>query len=355
MTGHCFTKADNARLTFRVFASAAPPGNDNVTNVTYPHWPATNYSASRAVLTTSTYSEPGHGRELFVWANRRNFGDGNFNRKPNDAPGGGIESSEGYECRATFTSIGLANAATRISLRYILGIDYSGIVASHPNLTVYTFAEWNDPARRDAIFDEVSVHGGVAYKTGRNIVLLMEPMDASKLTGVKIDYEPQDNRTSAQTDAILALLLKDIHGAGKEAFLLVNPYNQPGAVKSGITVDGLAAVLESWDWLTLWLHTENVAGSIRAAYDAQVAMLPDNMTAEQWAKIVLRFELGGDPDAADPGTTLEDAAWVYAKLTEPGDRHPAALQLHRSLAEAGGVCDSYTNQKIALAVFGGTP
>ncbi len=79
------------------------------------------------------------------------------------------------------------------------------------------------------------------------------------------------------------------------------------------------------------------------------------MTAAEWSRIVLRFQLGGDPDAPDPGTTLADAAWVHAKLTEPGDLHPAALQFHRSGAVAGGVCDSYTNQKIELAAYGGTP
>lgn len=352
MAGHCFSRADVARLTFRVFVNAAPPASDMVTNETFPHWPATDFSSALAALGTSTYSEPGHGRSPFVWANRRNFGGTGFNFKPNDLPGKKVTTADGKECRSTFTTIGLANAATRVQVRHILGLGWGDILAEHPGLTaVVPYADWQTfPGVFDRDYTNTQWGVTTTYRVCQDVVLLHPHDRPSAYTGVELDYEPQDGRTETTTASCLHLIRGDIHAAGKDAFLLVNPYNAPGAAKSAITPAVLAGVLTEWDWLALWLHSDNPVGGVAAAYDAQRAMLPATMTAADWSRIVLRFELGGDPDAADPGTTLEDAAWVHAKLTEPGGLHPAALQLHRSGAEVGGVCASYTNQKIALAV-----
>lgn len=359
---NCFTKEDNLSLTFPVFVNAPPPNNDNVTNETYPHWPAKHYASAQKSLTTSTYSEAGHKRDAFVWSNRKNYGGSGFNYKPNDLPGTRITidgTPTGLECRTVFSTVGLANIATRIQVRHIIGLDYSDLIT--PELgTPIPYAEWNESAdlvARAALFNEsfANTQWGVTttYAVAKDKILLHPHNDPSKIDGVELDYEVQDGRSETVTGSFTSLIAADIHRTGKEAFLIVNPYNASGAIKSAITPANLATFLSKWDYLTLWLHSDNVAGTVEAAYDEQRAMLPATMTDEQWAKIVLFFELGGDLDSEDPGTTMEDADFVRAKMTEPGLQHPrGGVHFHRSKAPAGGDCSLFNNQKIRRIISG---
>lgn len=354
---NCFSKSDALALTFPVFVNASPPGNDNVTEDTYPHWPANHYSGASSTLTGGTYTQTGHKRIAFVWANRKNYGSATFNKKPNPLPMSAIYVN-GNECRTTFTTVGLANAATRIQIRQLLGIDYSSILLDHPTLgTPVPFTTWfeSTDTERAALFPDVFSHtqGGVTtnYAVSTDKVMLLPPMVLSKLDGVELDYEVQDLRSESTTDSFTGLIANDIQSVDKEAMLLVNPYNAQGAAWSGITEANLAVFLAEWDWLTMWLHSDNPAGTVEAAYNEQRDMLPATMTDAEWAKIILRFELGLE-DGPDPGTTIEDAQFVRDKLTESGNQHPSGVQFHRSQAPAGGACTSLNNQKIELICFG---
>lgn len=361
---HCFAKSsiDEIPPGMRVMVNAAPPANDLVTNETYPYWPATDYSSAQAALGSSTYSKLDHKRDYFVFANRRNQGStaGNPNYKPNDSAGRTIHL-DSKECRPCFTTIGNANAATRIQIRHILGLDWQSIAASNPQLEVLLYSDWNtdDLVRRAQIFTQDFVHtnggGSTTYRVCWDKVLLHphDPDNLPKITGVELDYECQDGRSEATTASFTNLIRYDVKVlADMKAIFLVNPYNSPGAAKSGLTQANLATIFNDWDHVSIWLHVDNPDGSIPASYATQVGMLPTLNTAAKWKKLMIRFELGQDPTGNDPGTTLEDATWLHNKLTEAGDLHPSFVQFHRNGAPVGGACSTYTNSKIRRVVFG---
>ena len=344
----CFSEADNARLGgVRVF-QLAPPPRSAAAAAQWRYWPCTD-AATQQDLNASTWA----GGRLWqsVWANRRNDAR-SWNRKPNPI-GSPRVFVDGLECRATFTSIRRANAATRTQVRWILGMEQDDYLRPWLNRSgmsrgdVITAEQLrSDPAR---YCDRTVTHQGVSYRVMTDKVVLApsrltEGTNADVRTGIFLDYECQDSRDPIATLRFLTAVADDCHSVGKQLFVLTNPLNAPSQPHTGFDASTARQVLDQVDHLSIWLWSNNRERSIPASYLAQISML-GRLGPADYDKLVLALELGV------PGTTLEDARWVYDQLHSPGPG-PSKLMFWRHQAEQGGPCDELTNQKIAAACFG---
>jgi len=357
---NCFlkTSVDNLPTGLRVIHNSAPPAND-VVDATYPSWPATVFTSSADTLAPSSYSKPGHERWAFVWANRRNYGG--WNTKPNDLPGDMVTLG-GKECRSTFTTVGMANAATRIQVRAILGLPTQPVLDNNPGLTAvvpYVNAEGTGWSQSPAqYFTADFVHSTGTYRVCENVVLLhphVFPDGDERFVGITLDYECQDSRAESTTASFLHVIQYDCSLAQKKAHLLTNPFDAPSQAYTKVTEANLQTIFAEWDYVGVWLWSDNIEDSISASYATQIGMLPDLTTAADWAKVVIYFELGPESSAPNPGTTIADAWWVRKKLTAAGDLHPTSVQFWRNGAPSGDPCSSDKNRKISIVCFGTDP
>lgn len=355
---HYFTKNDNKRLDgVKVFQNAAPPRTDDLADQS-AYWPATDFAtANTKGVHESTWS--GGRSWYFQWANRRNYGEESWNRKPNPLPSPAIrmgkDSAGGdIECRLTYTSISRANAATRAQIRYVLGmsrnqsmkpwLDVPG--TSTKDFVTEEALRANPTAYCKKPFSWSGWQGDTNYMVMTDKVLLpgLRMTKAYKKAGILLDYEVQDSRSPATTEAFIRSVADDVHSKGKKLFLYSNPLNAPTQKHTNLTEKNLPRILDAVDYLGVALWSGNREGSIPASYDNQVRML-GKMQKGEYKKLVLVFELGS------PGTTLDDARWVYSKLHDKDERHPSTIMFWRNGAVQGEAGSTLTNQKMALALF----
>lgn len=342
-----FTKASNADLAgLRVFQQAPPPADDTI-DATYPYWPVTDAATSQN-FATSTWA--GGNRWSFLWSDRRNYGDA-WNKKPNQLPAPVVKIGT-QECRAVFTTIARANAATQAKIRFMLGNDAATyqapwIAAGGSAGDFVTDAAFRANPATYCTTD--FAYGSATYKVMVDKVLLPAPrfVDGNRpdlQPGVVLDYEVGDSRTTTETTNFINAVAADVHAAGRQLFLLFNPLNNVNQLYHGYSAANLPAILAAADFLTLTLWSGNPDGSLSASYANQLALLGGGLSAADYAKLVINFELG------NPGTSLADAQWVHDKLREAGTSHPGKVMFWRNFAAVGGPGTTLTNQKIAAVV-----
>lgn len=345
---HCFTAADTRRRLggTRVFQQAPPPADDG-TDPTYPYWPCTDAVTSQD-LGRSRWT--GGNTWAFVWANRCNAGVA-WNRKPNPLPAP-REHVGDLECRAVFSTHARANAATRCQVRYLLGMDETACLAPWLGVggvagDVVTDADFRDRpgdhCRTSTVWDE-QTYRVMVDKVLLPAARLTEGDNAAHRAGVVLDYEVQDSRSPAVTEAFVHALAHDFVGTGKRLFLFTNPFNAPTQQHTGCTAANLPRILADVDHLGVFLWAGSPDGGVAASYATQLEMLGP-LSAPDLEKLVPVFELG------DPGTTLDDARWLHGALNADGP-HPDKVMFWRHYAEQGGPCATSANRKISLVCFG---
>jgi hypothetical protein len=354
LTGQAFTEADNANLAgLRVFQQNTPPV-DNTDNEDFKFFPGTDYAAATNVTTTWT----GGNVWRFLWANRYNYADGTagtpHNSRPNPLPHPTVFIGT-RQCRSAFTTAVLADAATRAQVRHVLGMDAADVEAvwTAAGGVVGDLIDEADFRASPATYcdTEFSHAGSVFMVMVDKVVLptntLLDGPNPSLNAGIALDYEVQDGRIAAQTTALLDAIATDVHAESKELFLYTNPLSGSSAPYNGLDDTNLPDILADVDYMGVLLWSGADEGNIPDSWDAQIDLLGGTLTTAEWAKIVPIFELG-----VSPGTTIEDAEWLRAKLTEVGDDHPSAVWFWRNGAQYGGGIDRLTNQKIETICFG---
>lgn len=346
---NCFVPGEDGQLDgVRVFQQAAPPLNDRV-GIRYPYWPCTD-AVTTQDMDRSSWTE---GRIwAFVWANRCNSGPA-WNRKPNPLPAP-VERVGDLECRAVFSTLARANAATRCQIRYLLGMsraDYEAPWLRLPGTSTGDFVADADfrthpgfHCRRKVTWQNED------YRVMVDKVLLpadrlTDGSNAVDRAGVVLDYEVQDSRRPEITEALVQELAYDFTGTGKSFVFLTNPFNAPTQKYTGCCPANLPSIFAAVDYMVISLWSGDPSGSIPASYAAQLGMLGP-MTGHDYDKLIVYFELG------DPGTTEKDAHWLHNML-HAARPHPDKVMFWRNHATQGGSCDTSTNQKISIVCFGG--
>ena len=354
---HYFTKKDNARLDgVRVFQIASPPLSDQ-SEANSPYYPVTDFASGMAKIVNDTKWTGGR-TWYFQWANRMNYGNA-WNRKPNVLPSPAIsmgkdEAGNDIQCRPTYTSIARANAATQAQIRYTLGMSraeymkpWLSLAGTSENDFIADSTLRSSPASYCATpFTWDGWQGHTTYKVMTDKVVLpaLRMKADSKQAGIVLDYEVQDDRSAAITQAFIHTVAADVHRMGKKLMVISNPLNAPSMPHTNLTAQNLPAILDDVDFLSITLCSGNREHSIQASYDNQIKLL-GKMQKGEYKKLVLYFELG------NPGTSLDDARWVYSKLHDQDERHPSTIMFWRNGAIQGEPGPTLTNQKTALALF----
>lgn len=346
LSTQAFTEAMNADLAgLRVWHQINPPPDDTDDDL-FKFWPGTDFAGRQASFGTSTWT--GGDKWAIVWDNRCNYGDA-WVKEPNPVvqPLVKIGTRLAY---STFSTREMAMAATRVQVRYLLGM---------------TQTEWEQPwvdaggDPSDIISDATFraspetycttpfTYRGTTYQVSTDVVVLHPfQLDASD-AGIQLDYEAHDTRTVADTTAHITAIADDCHTAGKELVFYTNPLTSDIQAYSGLDATNYGTILDEVDYFSVLLWSGAAEGSISDSWDAQIALL-GTMTTARWAKTIIVFELG----AESAGTTLEDAEWVYDKLTEAGTDHPSIVMFWRNGALHGGSLSRLTNRKISMVCFG---
>lgn len=357
--GRTFTQDHNFLIDsdLRIWMQAPPPDDDlDADDPLYPYFPLTD-NASATNFTPSNWSLG--NRWIYQWIFRCNFGG--QNTKPN-TPIPPIVKVGTKECRVVYTTLAKAQAATRATVRHILGgftdaeIRADWLAAGGIAGDIITEAQWRASPGTYCTTDWEWLPAGSDTKTIYRVATDKVVLPTGRLSdgpypalnkGVVLDYEVGDSRSPASTLAHVTNLIDDIHSKGKEAFFYTNPLTSIWMTYHGLDDANLAAIFDLADYSSVLLWGKQIEGSVSAGYTAQIAKF-GAMSAADWQKVVLIFELG----SATYGTTLEDATWVRNKIKEAGTSHPTKVMFWRNYAPQGGDENRLTNKKISMITLG---
>ena len=318
----CFTAADNARLPFAVIQQAPPPRAVNSAYRFYPFSAVASRQLGALAVGGGRY-----GRYFSLWANRANTplrGDAGalLVRKANLQP-----SLDGRRRQRTgFSSVVRADACTLAQAASVLG--------------------------RAGIAAEFARHGGIELidENGQPDSSGQGPTDrcvipagtlVPRADGILLDFEVQDGRDPATALAFLTRFAGLVHGAGKKALLLLNPFDSKGQQRfSGITAANAHQIVEAFDQTSLLLWSGNPEHSVPASYAAQMAIITAGGPVDG-QRLLINFELAG--------TTQDDALFAGRMIRE---HHLAGVMFWRNHADQGGLCETPVNRRIAAIVFG---
>ncbi len=316
----CFTAADNTRLPFAVFQQAPPP---SARARRYDYYPLT--AAATMQLGRLADAAGGTATYYFQWANRSNApftdkGGRPVIRKPNIQPSiAGMRKQ-----RTPFTSVARADACTLAQAATLLGQGGKAAVTAFGAGITYA----SETAQSD---------NGLTGPADR-CVLPEGLLPAG--AGLMLDYEVSDGRSAAQTLEFLTKYAQLVHGAGRKAFLMIDPFDAPSQRFGGISAANANAIVSRFDHTAIMLWSKNRQGSLAASYAAQRAMIAAGGQVDP-QRLIINFELAG--------TTLDDARFVRRTILT--DRL-AGVMFWRNRVRQGGSCSTDVNRKIAEIVFG---
>lgn len=317
----CFTRSDNAALTFELIQQAPPP---RAGTKAYPFYPLTGVTTMQ--LGTLGQSAGGYARYYFQWSNRSNAPILNARgksmaRKPNFQAAQFTPRKQ----RTAFSSVDRANACTLAQTATLLG---QGTRA----------ARTADDAGIRLISETAQVDAGMIGPADVCVTAQGRlPRDA---TGVLLDYEVQDKRSGDQTLSFLRTYTALVHAAGYKAILLLDPLDAPSQVYNGIDAQNAYDIAALFDQTTLFLWSRNRQHDLLASYQSQKAMIAQGGKFDG-ARFLIDYELAG--------TDLDDARLVRRLI---GEDRLAGVLLWRNYAQQGGPCGTATNMKIALLALG---
>ena len=291
----------------------------------YDYYPLTGAATMR--LGAIPRGDRAYARYYFQWANRAftsvtDASGEQFPRKPNIQPGwGGMRQQ-----RTVFSSFDRADACTLAQTASVLGLRQRAQTYARRAGIQLT----GEAAQADA--------PGLAAPDSCVIANGTLSGDAQ---GVLLDYEVQDGRSPDHSVAFLKQFSMLVHGAGKQAILLVNPLDSPGEQQfTGVVAANAHAVVNMFDLTTLVLWGANAQHSVPASYAVQKSIVAAGGSVDG-KRLLINFELAG--------TTVEDAVFVGEIIRRD---HLAGVMFWRDHAKQGGACDTDVNRKIAAIVFG---
>jgi hypothetical protein len=269
-----FTPADRvtaAAAGYQVIMMASPPSSDAADETTYAYWPLTDSSSQTInLIEASTWSGKRWG---FLWANRRNTA-ASHNYKSNPIFPAITLSSK--QCRAEYSTIAKANAATKVRAMHWLGYtsseynavaDAAGFTHATDILTRATLAA--SPA---TYFTSNSAYGPNTYLVMTDKIWLNDNKlsDASAYEGIILDYEVQDSRTTTETQDFLLDLASTVQAKGKKLYLYTNRLDGGSAPYNALTSANCPAIYAALDGFGLLMVKGN---DMATTYAAQKAIL----------------------------------------------------------------------------------
>jgi hypothetical protein len=320
----CFAAEAPVSPGLEVYQQAPPPlprgGGD------YAFYPATAFASQSMERIWQARREP-YQLYYFQWANRSTEGVINAKgvriaRKANFQPGAGGPRDQ----RAGFTSTQKADACTLAQTATALGLEAS--VA--------------DGFARDAGVRLVRLEdGGRSGLAGASDLCVAPPKALPpEAAGVLLDYEVQDGRTPDYTLAFLTRYAELVRSAGKRSILLINPFDAPSQVYTGVTAANANRIHRLFDRTTIFVWARNAQRSIPKSLERQMAIIAAGGPVDP-KRLIVDFELAN--------TAQEDAAAVRRFIE---DRGLAGVIFWRDYAQQGGACDTPVNRKIACIALG---
>lgn len=320
----CFAARDSAAAPFEVFQLAPPPRG---ARAAYAFHPLT--AAATMQLSSLATAPKSVATWYFLWTNRSNRELIGANgkvlpRKPNLQP----SSTTIRHQRTPFSSLDRADACTLAQAASLLGeAGRARTFAEAAGITLVDELQQSDEGDVGPQDTCVLAHGTLPAATA----------------GIVLDYEAQDGRDEAHTLAFLTQFTRLVHGAGRQAILLIDPLDAPSQRYGGITPGNAYAITTLFDRTTVFLWGRNRQHSIPESYRAQMALLRQGGAVEG-KRLLIDFDLAG--------STLDDARFVHDAIVR--DRL-AGVMFWRNRAVQGGDCSSEVNQKIGTVVFGAAP
>lgn len=386
---------------WRVFRAANPPLNNSALTVAnYASWPCTDAVSADWGATQSTWTGGGALNNwpinawYSVWANRC-ARPNQTTLAPNPVRGPTITHPlSKAECRANYTSIAKANAATRCLIRYWLGrSDYMDPWLRTPGGSARDFVFYDQLSANPAAYFTTPFKVANSRVTTTYATMVDRPWLPSAprtksdpgglyqrafmmpstprfqaAPGIVLDFEVGDGRTSGTgasagdpegslnlIKAIYADLraTADSHGQAQtpaQLVLFTDPLNGPSMSHSGLDASNLYTICQSYaDLTSIQLFAGNPEGSIPRSYADQIAVLQAGATRAggtiPFAKLFLTIDVAG--------VSASDAQFAYGLLkagaAAGGATAPKAVWFWNDGADS---CSSGASAKIAAVLQG---
>ena len=388
---------------FRVYQNIPPPVVDNQTNQInnpptnpgYAYYPESD-SGTQVVasLQPSVTSETTIGGHHWIWQMRA-LASAPYNTRPNNlAPDYLAGTTTSYtlvrndptvsgspmlQCRMQYSSLETANAATETLLRYTLGFPahsdstdpmqygYLDVAnnAGIPDSSVMFFQDAYD--NRNTVFPTylTGVLGGPYYVGIDQIILSSARLiDSNVATGVILDSEAQDGRSSSDLLQQLQLYAALCASVGLEFVAYPNAWNGSGAQNTGYsygTVSDILLELNNTPNLKLCLVAwkGNAEQNITQSLDNQLALITKGPSGTEnnpinYANILMTVGIGF-PTYEHKNITFKNPGQFTpsecAIINNYMQRGMAGMVVWRDYGSAGGPLTSSYNQVLA-AVLG---
>jgi|GEM_PF-4052615 len=230
-----------------VFMRQAPPPIDNSADkMNYAYGPLTDSIAQNiAAQNNSTWTD-GH-MWASVWANRARVPPGYELISPNPIYPA-IRNGRGNPYGTEFTTYARANAATKAEVLFIMGAPPSvwqaPLTAAGINAVAWSTVN-SDP---DAWFTHVSQDGSTMVMVDKMIIPTTVSTSAY---GVRLDYEVQDDRTSAYAYPFLDDLGATIRSYGLKAYLYTNPWDSGSTQENGFSFSTMDDIKANFDYISI--------------------------------------------------------------------------------------------------------
>lgn len=335
----------------QVFHNAGPPTEANV--ATYGYFPirvALPFDSNSAV---NAQALPGVQVGLGLWVHRAmRLGNGK-GTKPNPIRPAILHSS-GVECRLEYSTIGRAIAATRIAVLYSAGgsvADCQAIAVAAGMAAGDVLTHVEAAAQRETLFiaapdpDATPPYTEIAYMVARDKIVLPAArlVDAvSPVWGIALDYEAQDQRSEAETLALIQWCAGQTSTLGWRLFVYTNPLDTATSAANGLGPGNLPAVAQAADFTSILIGAPHSVGGVYEAFRRQLAAFGPDV---DHARLALTVAPSGERHEA------LQAGYVFRRLLTDWSRIRACW-VWPNLMPMGGDDDSQANRMIGAAFFG---
>lgn len=281
-----------------IFRQAPPPldNHDNVRN--YAYGPITDSMALNVAAQNSSSWTRGHDWPM-IWANRARVPPGHVINAANSIFPVILDPS-GVPYMAEFSSVAKANAVTRAQVLYTIGVPQAQWMA--PLLAVGMTAA--DAIPWATLNAAPKTYFTQASQDGQSTVMLdkmaIPAVVAASPYGVVIDWEVQDDRSSAQTIPFLANLSADIHSKNLKAYLYTNPWEDPSNRRDGFSFGRIDQVKSNFDYISLYVWGAPHACDFSLSYPEAIKFLRGVSGVINFSQIILTVDLSlCSPSTAD--------------------------------------------------------
>ena len=364
----CFTpttidqvKAING-TNFRVYQQAPPPASNSTNENTYVYFPVSDAATQQIDKVVSSTATKVSGHHWF-WHMRSAFScDPNQplrNNRPNPLPPGPsnlILRRLGYDCRARYSSLTKANAATEAMIRFSLGYQphtgstnpmlkgYLDIAneAGYADSDVYLWTDAN--TNKDTLFPDLfKSQLGTYYVSMDKIILPAARIsDSTRGTGIVLDAEAQDNRSPADLLAQVQLYAQLCAYSNKEFLVYANPLDNAGARWTGFSVDNLYLMNQTPNLFLCTLVYKSDPDPLALQLSKQEALLKGPLGDQtiQWNKIIMSVGIG-------PGSPVFNSSQCATIRDYILSKGMLGLMVWRLYGTPGGSLSRYYNQVLA--------